>query len=226
MATMRGLACVGALALGICAACGGSTSGSSSTSADAGTTGTTSSSITSYQELAGNTRSAANSYRANTTGPQATSASCRDVHDQYDAQVRPWVSRMVQMGRDLDDFMGGHGGSAYADMRCASATMMDELDHHRSVACTLTSLAANQAEAARHADAMNSYAGHAWDRCGQMLGSFNGSGSWGPMMAGCENWSGTCCSSMMWGCCGGMMGGRGMMNGDNCCGADGDWHER
>ncbi|MEW5208169.1 hypothetical protein, partial [Bacillus cereus] len=74
----------------------------------------------------------------------------------------------------MDDFIDGHGGSAYADMRCASATMLNELDYHRTVACTFPGLAADQAEASRHAVAMNSYAGHAWNRCGEMLGSGQG----------------------------------------------------
>ncbi len=99
---------------------------------------------------------------------------------------------MVQMGREMDDFMDDHGGSPYADMMCTSTAMMDELDHHRAVACMLASLAANQAEAERHADAMRAYAGHVRDRCGQMLGS-DGRGAccnWGPMMTGCGAASG------------------------------------
>lgn len=153
-------------------------------------------------------------------GPGVTPTTCKNIHDDYDAQVRPWVSQMVQMAGEMDGWMGNHGGGANADMRCAAATMMDDLDHHRSVACTLPDLAADQAEATRHVDAMNSYAGHLWHRCGEMLGGTNGGTccNWEPMMNGCGSWSATCCSGMMrWGCCGGMMGG-GMMHGGDCCG--------
>lgn len=198
-------------------ACGGATNDTTGPGA-----GTTSSDITTYQQLASDTRSAASAYGVAMMGSSVTLASCKSVHDAYDAQVRPWVSKMVQMAGPMDDYLDAHGGGASADMRCVSATLLDELDYHRSIACTFPSVAADQNEAARHAAAMGSYAGHLWDRCGEMLGGGNGGYccDWGPMMNGCQNWSSTCCSGMMRsGCCGGMMGGGGMMHGESCCGS-------
>lgn len=211
------------LSLLVLAACGGSTSGGAPTGIDGGVgAGSANSDITAYQQLAADTRSAASTYRTSMTGASASATDCMSIHDRYDALVRPWVSQMVQMAGEMDGFIDDHGGSTVADMRCTSATMMNELDYHRSIACTFSSLLADQSEATRHADAMNSYAGHVWGRCGEMLGyGAGGCCNWGPMMNGCQDWSATCCSRMMrWDCCGQMMGG-GMQSG-NCCGDGGD----
>lgn len=209
-----------ALALAFVGACGSSTG---TTASEAGTgTGATSSDITTYQQLASDARSAASAYDTAMTGSNLTLASCHSIHDGYDAQVRPWVSLMVQMAGPMDDYMNAHGGEGNADLRCGSATLLDELDYHRSIACTFPTVAADREEAARHVAAMNSYAGHLWNRCGEMLGSTTGGAccNWAPRMNGCELWSSTCCSGMMrHGCCGGMMGGGGMMHGGDCCGA-------
>lgn len=207
----------GAVAL-LAAACG---STPASGPANSGTVSATSAEITEYQNLSRQVQSAATAYGARMNGTAVTIANCKTIHDQYDAEVRPWISRMAQMAGDLDAFVSNHGGGAAADVTCASASMLNEIDHHRSVACTFSSLAADQDEAARDASAIMSYASHARARCREMLG--NGGGSccnWSPMMNGCANWSSTCCSSMMrWGCCGGMMTGGGMMHGGSCCGS-------
>ena len=204
-----------AVTLTALSACGGSTS--STTPMGTGT-GTTSGDITSYQQFAVNVQSTAAAYGTTMAGAGVTSTSCEGIHDQYDGQVRPWVSQMMQMGGHMDDFIDGHGGASDADMMCGSSTMMDELDHHRSIACTLADLGADRAEAARHAQAMNGYASHLYARCGEMLANGN---TWGPMMHGCENWSATCCTPMMRaGCCAEMMGGGTMMHGSECCGVD------
>jgi hypothetical protein len=186
-----------ALALGAIVACGGTSTGAPGAGGR--------SDITTYEQLASNTQLAVSSYRTAMAGSNITPTTCDEIHDQYDARVRPWISRMMQMAGAMDDFMGDHGGGSRADMTCGSATMMDELDHHRSVACTLATVAADRAEAARHADAMSSYARHAWDRCVEMSGAADG-GTWGPMMNGCESGSSTCCS--------------GVMRTADCCGAD------
>lgn len=167
------------------AACGGSTSSSGTMG-----TGATGSDITTYQQLATSTRSAATSYRASMTGADVTPASCQVIHDRYDGQVRPWLSQMMQMAREMDDFMDAHDGTTAADMSCVSAAMMDELDHHRSTACAFADLSADQAEAARHSGAMVSYSDHMFDRSGEMMnGSHGGAWSWGSMMDGCQDWA-------------------------------------
>jgi hypothetical protein len=198
------------------AACGGTAASSS----------TAGSEITSYQTLAATVQSVSATYSTTMLGP--TSEDCQRIHDQYDAQVRPIVSQIVQMGGTMDTFLDSQGAATSADMRCDSATMMDELDFHRSVACTFSGLNANQAEATRHADAMSSFAGHILDRCDEMLAAIRGTtgnatgNNWAPMMSGCERWSATCCSAMMRsGCCGGNMGRDGMTNGETCCGSGG-----
>jgi hypothetical protein len=200
-----------AFALVATAACGGSTASSGSTNSD----------ITKYQELAATVQSVSANYSATMLGP--TAADCQRIHDQYDAQVRPLVSQMLQLGGAMDNLVDSHGGSTSADLSCASATIMDELNFHRSVACTLSGFSANQAEAARHADTMSSFAGHIADRCDEVLAARGGAAvHWAPMMSGCETWSATCCSAMMRsGCCGGLMGRDGMMNGETCCGSGG-----
>ena len=183
-----------------------------------GSAGTTTADITEYQTLSSNVQSAAAAYGA--SAANITLATCKSVEDHYDAEVRPWITSMVHMAGGLDAYISDHGGGGAADLGCASASMLDELDYHRSVACTYSSAAADQNEAARDANALASYASHARTRCGEMLGSGPGECcNWGPMMNGCGSWSSTCCSSMMrWGCCGAMMGG-GMMGGGTCCGS-------
>lgn len=193
-----------ALALVLGAACG-SSGESSSNSTPANT-----SDITTYQQLATNVQNGATTYRTTMMAPTTTVADCRRVHDAYDAQVRPWVSRMVQMRGAMDQYMNNHGGASVADFSCTSATMMYELDRHRTAACTSADISANRTEASGHVDAMLSYGGHMWDRCNQMMRGTNaGNWSWGSMMSGCETWDGHCSGMMHDACCqgpGGMMG--------------------
>jgi hypothetical protein len=151
-------------------------------------------------------------------GPAA--ADCQRTHDQYDAQVRPLVTQIVQMAGEMDAVIDLHGGGANADMKCGSATVMDELDYHRAIECTLADQNANQGEAARHTDTINSFANQMLGRCDELqkANAANGSSNFTPMMYGCERWSTTCCSAMMrTGCCGGLMGRDGMANGESCC---------
>lgn len=99
--------------------------------------------------------------------PSMTVAGCAAAHDAYDAQVRPWISQMVQMSGAMGDFIDAHDGSAFADMSCVASAVLADLDAHHLVACTFASLNGDQAEAARHAEVMASYAAHVYDRCGR-----------------------------------------------------------
>jgi hypothetical protein len=160
--------------------------------------------IRTYQELATNVQNGATSYGTSMMAPgTATVADCRRVHDEYDAQVRPWVSEMGRMSGRMDDYMNGHEGASAADFACTSAMMMSEFDRHHAAACTFADFSANRTEAGRHVDAMLSYGGHMWDRCDQMMrGMDTGHSDFGPMMGGCQDWD-RCCSGTMNGCCGG-----------------------
>jgi hypothetical protein len=86
----------------------------------------------------------------------------------------------------MDAAMAARGGAAYADMSCVASAMMAELDAHRAVACTFATVGEDQAEAARHAGVMTSYASHLAERCGAMIG---GSMMGGPMMGGGHAWA-------------------------------------
>lgn len=154
------------------------------------------------QELAVNVESAASVYRSRLMDASTTARACKSIHDQYDASVRPSVSQLLQVSGKIDDDLGHHGGTAVADDRCVSTTMMDELDYHRSVACTSTDISEIRAEAARHIAAMRSYADHMWHRCNQLIGTSDGGGlsSSMSMMPGCENWDGHCSAMMHAGC--------------------------
>lgn len=161
-------------------ACGGSSSPST-------TPGTVDQAqIATYQDLTGRVQSAALSYGATMSGPTMTVGDCAAAHDAYDAQVRPWVSQMVQMAGAMDGYIGAHDGYAYADMSCAASAMLGDLDAHHRVACNFLHPSDAQAEAARHVGVMTSYSAHMYDRCGQMMGGHGGQGyTWGPNAMGC-----------------------------------------
>jgi hypothetical protein len=154
------------------------------------------------QELAVNVEVATSAYQSTMMNASTTAGACKSIHDQYDANVRPSASQLMQMSGKIDDDLSHHGGTAVADDRCVSATMMDELDYHRSVACTTTDISEIRAEAARHITAMRIYADHMWQRCNQLRGTSDGGGLSGfmSMMQGCENWDGHCSTMMHEGC--------------------------
>jgi hypothetical protein len=84
----------------------------------------------------------------------------------------------MQMSGEIDGVMVG--GEIGADLECDSASMMGELDRHLAAACASPDLSVDRAEAERHVNAMMSYAGHASDRCGEILGGMQGGAwSWG-----------------------------------------------
>ncbi|WP_242360287.1 c-type cytochrome [Anaeromyxobacter sp. SG17] len=162
-------------------ACGGSSTNPSNSSTTADRT-----QIADYQDLTARVQSAALSYRATMGASAMTVTGCSAAHDAYDAQVRPWISQMVQLSGAMDGFIGAHDGVAYVDMSCVASAMLAELDAHRRVACTFSSLTDDQAEAFRHADVMASYSAHVYARCGQMMSGLDGYGyGWGPMANGC-----------------------------------------
>ncbi len=163
--------------------------------------------IVGYQELALQTQSATDRYRATMTNPNATLEACAGLYEQYDGQVRPLLSQMVQLSGNMDGFMNGRRAGRFADSRCVAATMMDELDYHRSVACGFPRLAQAQAEVTRHAEVMATYAQHLEYQCDQMLLSLGeGPPAWAPVLQGCEAWDGYCSAMMHSACCaGGMM---------------------
>lgn len=163
--------------------------------------------VADYRALALNLDATAAVYGSNVDGPDMTTlAMCRSFHDQYDGQVRPWVSDMVRMSGMMENYMGSRDAGTIADFSCVSATMMDELNYHRSVACSSPDLEADRIEARRHVEAMQSYAVHMSTRCAEIIGLLDGgSGSFGPMMQGCQDWDGHCSSMMHNACCGGMM---------------------
>lgn len=207
-----------ALALLVAAACG---SPSTNWLESGGSIDAPRADITEYQTLSAEVQSAATAYATTMAGTSVTTANCKSIHNQYDRRVRPWISRMLDMAGEMDVHIANHGGVAAADMMCAAASMLDEIDYHRSIACTFASLEADRDEAARDVSAIASYAGHVHTRCAEMLGGTDGTCcNWGPMMNGCANWTSTCCrSGMRWGCCGGMVTGGGMMHGGSCCGS-------
>ncbi len=133
--------------------------------------------IAQYQDLTSAVQSGAVSYGGTMGAPSMTLGGCAAAHDAYDAQVRAWITQMVQISASMDAFMDAHGGSAYADMTCVANAMLQELDAHQLVACTFPTLSGDQTEAARHVGVMTSYTGHVYDRCGQMTG---GQYMWGP----------------------------------------------
>ncbi len=172
-----GIVAVASTLLVAAVACGGrSTSGTADTAA-----------IAAYQGLSADVQSAASAYGAAIDAPAMSTGGCPALHDAYDAQVRPWVSGMVQGAGAMDAYLDAHGGAAYADMSCVANAMRAELDAHRAIACTFTTLADDQAEVARHAGVMTSYAAHVSGRCGTMMGGSGGGPmmSWGPVATGC-----------------------------------------
>ena len=148
-------------------ACGGSSS--------SGSTGTPQAMNALAQEVS----TAANAYDALAAG-MSGAADCSSDENQYDAQVRPQITQMLDMGPQMDTMMmGSLGDPADADMTCAADAMMAELDHHRSLACSsATDMGPNVDEAHRHATAMMQWADHEMARTSAM-GSMMGGGMGG-----------------------------------------------
>ena len=161
--------------------------------------------IATYRQSVIEVRSSATAYQTSMLDEAtATVATCQELQDQYDSDVRPHVLQVEEWGIAMDTFMGQHGGSAMADVDCAGESILSELDEHHARACRLADLTADQAEAVRHVGVVTSYTHHLDERAAQMMNALGGGAAgWGPMMHGCEGWEG---SSMMQG---GMMHGVG-----------------
>jgi len=158
---------VGATAFATATACTGSDKSSSAPS--------TAQDIEAFEQLGAEVDSVAAAYRADMMGSAMSAVeTCRDVHVQYDADVRVLVGQMGDMSGGLDAFMGAHRGGDRADMACVAADMLSEIDRHHAVACQLADLPADQSEAAHHADVMISYAAHSMDRSEQMMQAVEG----------------------------------------------------
>lgn len=158
--------------------------------------------VANSQELAANVQTTAADYGSTMMASSTTADTCKPIHDQYDMHVRPWVSQILQTSGSMDSYIGQHGGGRSADDVCAAASMMDELDYHRSVACTFSDLAGSRAEAARHVNAMKSLASNVSTRCGEVTVALGGASSnWSPAMQGCQNWDGRCSAMMHAACC-------------------------
>jgi hypothetical protein len=169
------LALTGVLALG---ACGGSMGDSM---------GVSSSEVAAMDQAATGVSAAAVTYR---TGMASitTAADCAAAVEEYSSQVQPDVDRIAQMSGRMDGAMGSMGQMMGADMECGAEVMQQELHRHLGVACTAEDMAANQAEAALHAEAMQGFAEHMRmrsDEMGTMMEANGGMmGGNGGMMGG------------------------------------------
>jgi hypothetical protein len=177
------LACASAIALAAWA-CGGKTVGEGGTT---NATSTVASDLTTFENSTTTAQAAVTSYEQSMGRDDLTVAMCRSLHDAYDAQVRPLVSQLILMAREMDDEMVAHGGLSSADIACVAASMLAELDQHRAVSCTWAEITHDQAEAVRHSRAMISFGVHISDRAGEIQhGIDSGTWSFGSMTNGCH----------------------------------------
>jgi hypothetical protein len=147
------------------------------------------STVAQYQSLALELQSSLMAYGgAMVTAPSLDA--CRAAHDRYDAEVRPRIVKMADLSKSMDAFMETHAGDMLTDMSCVTSAMMDELDQHRSVACSSDDAATNRTEVDRHVGAMAAYDAHAQDRCQTMMQAGTTSMKWSPMMQGCQYYAG------------------------------------
>lgn len=172
----------------------------------AGAAEPTASDVAALQQLTTGVQTAAEGHASTMmSASMASTTGCAATRDNYVAGVRSSVTQMMEVAGSMDGFMMEHVGRASADIRCAAAAMMRDLDQHQSAECASGDAAADQAETTRHAAAMNAATSHMLDRCREMLAAMRGeSFSPSPMMAGCAE------STAASGCCG-MMSGGGMM---------------
>jgi hypothetical protein len=185
MGTIHTIA-AGGCAIALTTACGGTSSGSGPVIAS-------STDVVQYEQLTSQVQSAASAYETAVAGTDVTTvAGCQSAEDNYDGQVRLWVTQMRQMSGAMDDLAAAHDGAKDADMGCDANAMAQELDRHRSAACASPDLATDRAEAARHVQAMTVYTSHATRRCSELLAGLDGSNwTFSPTMSGCSSvWAG------------------------------------
>jgi hypothetical protein len=134
--------------------------------------------VAALDRAASNVSSSAASYETSASA-MATPADCSAAVQQYSAQVQPDVDHIAQMSGRMDAAMSSMGQRMGADMECGASVMQQELAQHLAAACTATDMAANRAEAARHAEAMQEFADHMRmraDEMGTMMDGMMGGG--------------------------------------------------
>jgi hypothetical protein len=111
-------------------------------------------------------------------------AACQAADTAYSTRISPMVQSQQQFGGQMDDYMRSMGHSMDADMACGAGELAAELARHQAVACA-SSIAANQAEAMHHVDAMDELIAHQQVRAGEagsMMGNpgmmGGGAGTW------------------------------------------------
>ncbi len=140
--------------------------------------GVNASDVAALDQAAARVSSSAASYQTSTAN-MATPADCGAAVQQYSTQVQPSVDRIAQMSGRMDAAMSSMGQMMGADMECGSGVMQQELAHHLGVACASPDMAANRAEAARHAGAMQEFADHMRMRADEMSTMMGSSGMMG-----------------------------------------------
>jgi hypothetical protein len=140
----------------LAAACGGTTSGASSTE------------VRAFNLSAQGASAAAASY--GTQAAAMTSATtCASAQATYVSQIQPMLDQMRTMGTSMDGQMGSMGHMADGDMECAANAMLAEGARHGSVACaSATDMTPNKSEAAQHVATMELWANHQMVRSSAM----------------------------------------------------------
>lgn len=128
-----------------------------------------------FDEAAASAATAVTQYRA-AAAASSSQAECIAALGPYVATIEPLLDRMRSMAPEMDGFMTSSGSAASADMACGVQVMADDLSHHQAVACASADMAANHAEAQRHADAMASFTEHMEMRAVQAGGMMSDGG--------------------------------------------------
>jgi hypothetical protein len=88
----------------------------------------------------------------------ADGTSCRALRDEHENQVRPALGGIAALSSRLDSWLRARGSTEHADTECLAGAMLAEIERHTDIACTSLDVAANRAEAARYAAAMDRWA--------------------------------------------------------------------
>jgi hypothetical protein len=144
------------------AACGGS-----SPTATTGVSPAAQTAARDYQAAGTDMSGVIAQYRIGTATMQDVS-SCQAIEAAYQGKMGPLVERMHTTSSTMDQHMSGAMGHSVADVSCASTAMKAELARHAAVACTLSDIAADRAEAAQHATTMAGLVDHQYVRYEQM----------------------------------------------------------
>ena len=140
-----------------------------------------------YRELLDDVVVATTHYRDVMMDPGMTAGMCGRFHGDYDGQMRWYLDQMPEFAGAMDGVMADHQAAEAADVECVTGAMLDELDHHASVACSGADLASDRSEMLRYVDAMLTLTTHATKRCEEMQAGLDGQGwRWGDMMASCQ----------------------------------------